>query len=152
MLHSEASSLARELMNDWGLGHWVFQWDRAKRRAGRCSYSRRIISLSWYYVQNNPEEDVRNTILHEIAHALAGSTVGHGPLWKLWAHRVGAKPERCYGEHVVMPKGQYQAECPSCQQTFHRHRRPRRGSMFYCLKCGPVNGKIEYMLRESVPS
>ena len=38
------------------------------------------------------EEEIRDTVLHEIAHAIAGPEAGHGPLWKATARRIGATP------------------------------------------------------------
>ena len=41
---------------------------------------------------------VTDTILHEIAHALAGPGAGHGPAWKATASRLGATPKSCAPE------------------------------------------------------
>ena len=38
------------------------------------------------------KEQIRDTVLHEIAHAIAGREAGHGPLWKVTARRIGATP------------------------------------------------------------
>lgn len=35
------------------------------------------------------------TVMHEIAHALAGSAAGHGPVWKRQMRALGQSPERC---------------------------------------------------------
>ena len=37
--------------------------------------------------------EVKDTILHEIAHALAVARAGHGPAWKTVARRIGATPK-----------------------------------------------------------
>ena len=39
---------------------------------------------------NGDPREVRDTILHEIAHALAGAKAKHGPAWKAIARRLGA--------------------------------------------------------------
>lgn len=139
-----AASLARDLMNQWGLEHFAFQFDRAKRRAGLCKYNAKTISLSYFYVQNNSEEDVKDTILHEIAHALIGPKNGHNHVWKQMCLRVGAKPTRCCGKHIEMPEGQWKAECRNCGKDFHKHRRPKYNGERYCVKCGPVDGRLLY--------
>lgn len=144
MNNSEAVTLARTLMNEHGLGHWIFELDRAKRRAGCCKHRRQSITLSDYYVPRNSEEDIRDTILHEIAHALIGPKHGHDDVWKTVCIRIGARPIRCYGEHVNMPKGKWQAKCNSCQKEFHCHRRPKNINSRYCNKCGPTNGRLTY--------
>ena len=38
------------------------------------------------------EEQLLDTVLHEIAHAIAGHEAGHGLLWKATARRIGATP------------------------------------------------------------
>ena len=38
------------------------------------------------------DESIQDTVLHEIAHALAAPEAGHGPLWKTVARRIGAAP------------------------------------------------------------
>lgn len=146
-VHNTAA-LARELMNQHGLGDWVFQYDRAKKRAGRCNIRKKIISLSYHYVSLNDDEDIKDTILHEIAHALAkedeNSHRWHGDKWKAICLQIGAKPIRCYDSNVKMPKGRYRAVCNSCQREFHRHRRPKYNNYSYCLKCGPQKGLLNY--------
>lgn len=64
-----AEQLARELMAKHKLFEWRFEWDGALTRCGYCRYSDKIISLSKPYAELNDIEHVRNTILHEIAHA-----------------------------------------------------------------------------------
>lgn len=131
MLCSAAATLARTLMNAHGLGHWVFQFDRAKRRLGVCYFSRRTISLSVHYVRANEEDCIRRTILHEIAHALVGPAAGHGPLWRMKARELGIPAQRC-NSTATMPEGRLVAQCSLCQKTFRRHRRPRRRSFCRC--------------------
>ena len=38
------------------------------------------------------KEQIRDTVLHEIAHVIAGREAGHRPLWKVTAQRIGATP------------------------------------------------------------
>ena len=102
---------------------WSFAFDNASVRLGLCSYTRRVISLSAEFVQRNAEEQVRDTILHEIAHVLAGAKAGHGRLWKLTAISIGAKPERCSTSDDMNTKpGRYVGTCADCQGTLSMHR------------------------------
>jgi hypothetical protein len=76
---------------------WKFAFDRAKTRAGQCDYTHKVISLSEYYVSESyvPLADIRNTILHEIAHVLAGDAAGHGREWKKKALEIGCDGQTC---------------------------------------------------------
>ena len=120
---THAKRMADDLMADHGLWSWKFQFDNAKRRFGRCSHGRKLISLSAPLTAINDEDKVRDTILHEIAHALAGHHAGHGPIWQRKCIEIGAKPERCYdASDVNMVETKYVGTCPKCQRTFQRHR------------------------------
>lgn len=112
---------ARALMNHHGLKNWGLELDGGKRRIGACHHSKRKITLSRHFIALNDLDTMINTVLHEIAHALAGYEAGHGPEWKMWAKAVGAKPERC-ANNVEAPEGRWLAVCPGCG---HRHTRVR---------------------------
>jgi predicted SprT family Zn-dependent metalloprotease len=125
----EAQALAVELMNQHGLtSHgWTFELDEAKRRFGLCSYQRKVISLSRVLIELNTLAQVKDTILHEVAHALAGPMAKHGRLWQVQALAIGARPERCYtSDEVATPTAPWQAVCQFCKRTIKRHRLTRR--------------------------
>ena len=69
MILKDAEALAHQLISDHGLSDWHFEFDRAVRRFGFCMHRARTITLSKRFTLLNPEPEVRNTILHEIAHA-----------------------------------------------------------------------------------
>lgn len=114
--------MAGELMRTHRLTGWTFAFDRAKTRAGQCRFDRREISLSRHLTALHSADQVRDTVLHEIAHALAGPKQGHGPAWQEVAIRVGAQPHRTLGADAPLPAAPWQGHCPGG----HRHRRYRR--------------------------
>jgi predicted SprT family Zn-dependent metalloprotease len=131
----QAQKLAEHLMKLHKLpSTWSFAFDRSKVRFGKCNYGKREISLSRHLVQLNDEKEVRETILHEIAHALAPRGAGHGPAWKSVARSIGCSGQRCYGQEVRRPKPRHKATCPSCKRVIYRHRRTR----IACGECAPV--------------
>lgn len=100
----DAEQLANELMAHHGLhvNGWRFAFDQGSRTFGRCWHApRKTITLSRLLTHHNDESEVRNTILHEIAHALCGPFEGHGPLWHQVCVEIGAKPQRCYSAAEV---------------------------------------------------
>ncbi|HEY4328696.1 MAG TPA: SprT-like domain-containing protein [Phycisphaerae bacterium] len=139
-----AQELALRLMGLHGLAGWAFGWNRRKRSLGLCRYREQRIELSAYFVQANDEVQVRETILHEIAHGLAGEKAGHGPLWKAKCARVGCMPIRCDQGQAQMPAGRWQAVCGACGKHYNRHRRPARRARYWCRVCGPERGAVVF--------
>jgi len=141
----EAANLAQRLMREQGLDAWAFRFNRQKRTMGLCRYHEKLIELSLHFVDRNDEAAVRDTILHEIAHALAGARAGHGPAWKKICVRLGAVPRAC--GRADMPEGRYRATCPECGRQYSRHRRvpPRHANDYYCGRCGPKRGALRFV-------
>ena len=125
--------MARGLMDEHGLGDWTLALDRAKRRAGVCRYTDKTIGLSRHLTLLHTPEQVRDTVLHEIAHALAGPRAAHGPRWRRQAIAVGANPQRCLPEDAAVVRGSWVGTCPR-GHTVDRHRRPSR--VLSCRRCG----------------
>ncbi len=139
---SAARNLALELMARHGLRGWAFGFNRRKQTLGLCRYVVRAIELSIYFVDRNGMDEVRDTILHEIAHALVGPGHAHDATWRAKCVEVGARPERC--GLADMPAGRWQARCGGCANLFSRHRRPRRLRGWFCRACGPERGKLSW--------
>jgi predicted SprT family Zn-dependent metalloprotease len=142
MESSDTEKLAVRLMKRFGLATWEFGFNRRKRSLGLCRYTEQRIELSLHFVAAHDEVSIRDVILHEIAHALAGHEAAHGPLWRAIAEAIGARPERC-GD-AQMPAGRWRATCPACRQQFDRIRRPKRRSTYICPKCGPNKGNLHF--------
>ena len=68
---------------------WSFDFDHAKRRAGLCDYRRKRITVSRYLAARFEDDEIHQTLLHEVAHAVAGHTAAHGPEWKRVAMDLG---------------------------------------------------------------
>lgn len=131
---AEAIEFAQELMIEYGLHGWRVELDGAVRRFGVCRTSRKMITLSRTLVELNDQVTVLDTILHEIAHALAGAKAGHGPEWRRIAKSIGCSAQRCYSlAETVQPPGRFILRCPHCGHTIQRTRTPRRP--LACANC-----------------
>ena len=86
------AATARRLMDEHGLTDWTLAFVEAGRRFGDCNFRDRVIRIGRAHALEDGEERIRDTVLHEIAHAIAGPEAGHGPLWKATARRIGATP------------------------------------------------------------
>lgn len=96
----DCQNLAIMLMRQFNLKDWTFEFDYHKVRFGLCDYQRKVISMSRLLTYLNDESVVKDTILHEIAHALA-PYAGHGPKWRSVCLAIGCKPRACYSTHEV---------------------------------------------------
>ena len=138
----EAAHLARSLMKEHGLDGWAFAFDHARRRFGACNYTRKRITLSRPLVLLNGMDEIRDTVLHEIAHALCPDD-GHGPRWRAKCREIGAKPKRCYSDETVASPPRrpapYEWGCGACGWWVERRRRTRRA--YVCAKC---RGRLVY--------
>jgi predicted SprT family Zn-dependent metalloprotease len=111
---------------------WTFGFDSAKRRAGACNYTQRRITVSKYLAARYDDETNRQTLLHEIAHALAGSAAGHGPRWRRIAAGLGYRGGVTHRGETAVELAPWVGVCPS-GHTVYRHRRPTRP--LSCAKC-----------------
>ncbi len=151
----EAKNLALNLMREHKLLNmgWTFEFDNARRRFGVCRYRTKKIGLSKHLVSLNDEARVKNTILHEIAHALVGPGHGHNNVWRRKAIEIGCDGQRCYSTKVVeTPESRYIAECKGCGKVHKRHKMTR-SLKFGSSSCGTCsNGrynpifKLEWIL------
>lgn len=140
--------IAREMMNDYELYDYRFEWMRSVRTFGNCNGTKKIIKLSiplTKYETNN--ERIINTILHEIAHALDYNERGyscHDEVWRSIARNIGCTAERCSsGSGVDKSKFmKWLVKCPSCDFTSYRARRSRKSPA--CGKCCKTHNNGNY--------
>jgi predicted SprT family Zn-dependent metalloprotease len=137
----KAQQLAIELMQQHGLNDWCFRFDRARRRFGCCHLTKKVISLSFRIVELNNEQEVKDTILHEIAHALTPMK-GHGYAWRKKCIEIGANPIRCYSNEIITPQLAWQGSCPVCGLMMRKARKPRFKS--WHRNCGSIFQTISW--------
>ncbi|HEU5038881.1 MAG TPA: SprT-like domain-containing protein [Nocardioides sp.] len=128
----DAARLGRRLIAEHGLHDWTLVFDRAKVRAGICRFGTRQIGLSRPLTALHSEAEVRDTILHEIAHALVGPKHGHDAVWRATARRIGCSGTRCTSSDAPRVEGDWVGTCGAGHRVT-RHRRPQRPSS--CTIC-----------------
>lgn len=138
----DAFWLAERLVEQHGLLGWQVEYDGAKRRAGVCRFRDRVIGLSAPLTALHNEERVRDTILHEIAHALVGPRHGHDAVWREIAIRIGSSGQRCVEADAPRVAGAWMGVCRA-GHVRDRHRRPER--VYSCPECGP-SFSLEHVL------
>lgn len=131
----DAYAMAEHLLVRHGLPDWQVTFDSAKRRAGVCRYADKTIGLSGPLTALHSYDDVRDTVLHEIAHALAGPEHGHDAHWRKVAMGIGCSGDRCVSTDSPRVKAAWLGVC-SAGHTQERHKRPER--VITCGTCSHV--------------
>lgn len=83
---ADVEALAVRMMSDHGLSDWTFKWSRRSTAMADCTPVARLIRLSRMVAWT--EMRVRQTMLHELAHALTGYT-HHNETWLAKAIELG---------------------------------------------------------------
>lgn len=140
MFEGDVRHMAEWHLKDKGLVEkgWTLTYARnGKYLLGQCRPRRKQIYINLTYTDHSTEDQVRDLILHEIAHALEYErygTSGHGPRWKMIASEVGATPTACASNSHL--KTGLVGFCPNpfCEyETWKFTRRPRRN--YVCPDC-----------------
>lgn len=131
---------------------WTFAFDSAKRRAGMCDYRNKRISVSRYLAARYDDDTNHQTLLHEVAHALAGHAAGHGPQWKSVARELGYVGGTTHHGETATDLAPWVGSCPAGHLVY-RHRRPTRA--LSCTRCAPRFDRrflIAWTRREITPA
>jgi predicted SprT family Zn-dependent metalloprotease len=136
-IQQEANGLLRRYgLLDEG---WKFEFHSKQRAMGTCKFSTKTICFSKHFIMSDPEQ-VTDTLLHEIAHALVGEGHGHDEHWQRMAAYIGARPKSCTTEYTNTAKKNFRIKCEKCGWSITRFRLKRKlmteeyGA--YCPKCG----------------
>lgn len=124
---------------------------------GLCQYNKAkdscIIKISRFHYENNPENEVRNTIMHELTHAIDRNKHSHDYNWAALAREVSLQTGTVIKMYAESTEGETKAamdravaytECHSCGNRHYIFRRTkvykREGAGYYCSTCGPDAG------------
>lgn len=118
-------SLADEYFARHNLSDWKFAIGKRAKSLGVCKYSTKTIELSYHYLHID-DSQIKDTLLHEIAHALVGHSNGHNHVWQRKAIEIGAKPERCASGVESAKEPNYYLVCPKCARKVKVFRKPKR--------------------------
>ena len=115
---------------------WSFAFDNAKTRAGLCNYTDKRISVSKYLAARYEDDEIHQVLLHEVAHAIAGTRAGHGPKWKAVAKELGYEGKRLHDGAIANEFAPWVGTCPA-GHLHYRYRKPARA-----LSCGQCSKRF----------
>ena len=137
LTEEEIRKTASRFLANHGLAErgWVFRFDRAKRRAGCCNFNKKQISLAHSFCNVACDEEVKNTLLHEIAHALVGPGHRHNRVWRQKAQEIGCDAKVTH--NLNFSEARYRVGCMQGCWEITRHRINRNWLKHRrCGKCG----------------
>lgn len=138
MNKQQVTDIANNLLVEHDLEDWSFQFNSAKRRLGYCYYTGKIISISKHML-DLPDEKIKNTLLHEVAHALAGIDAGHSYCWKRVARSLGCDAKTASSTGMSVHR-KWKWNCVDCEREGKSHRKFRKHI------CGRCRGKLRWKL------
>jgi predicted SprT family Zn-dependent metalloprotease len=109
---------------------WQFGFDNAKTRAGLCDYGKHRITVSRHLAGRYGDDEIHQVLLHEVAHAIAGSKAGHGPRWRTVAEGLGYAGGRLHDGAIASELAPWVGRCPAGHEHY-RYRTPAKP-----LACG----------------
>ena len=86
--------MAKELMEIHGVSNYIFKFGYGWKYLGKCN--NKTITIQLNFALNDSLEKVKNTILHEISHAMVGVNNGHKQIWQDKAKELGVTLHRNY--------------------------------------------------------
>ena len=97
MDRNRAAKLLRDELNAHGLNEWGVMLNTSSNISfiGRCDDKSKTIILNAQAVDIHPDEEVIDTIKHEVAHALTPNDNNHGLEWATKAEELGARTTPC---------------------------------------------------------
>lgn len=144
MFLGDAEHMANYWMEHYGLFDlgWKFIFMNGRKQLhGRCSPRKKQVKLVRAYVEWNDEDTVKDTILHEIAHALdwvRNKNASHGPTWIAICFEVECRPYEFHNDTEQIKEGVV-GSCWACDYEYwKRNRMPSKssGTTWHCPNCG----------------
>jgi predicted SprT family Zn-dependent metalloprotease len=154
MKRKEIILMARDLMSKHPeLSLWHFSFNNRKKSFGLCCYTTRTISISSYLCDSMTDIAIKDTLIHEIAHAL---TQGHHHdyVWRRKCAELGGVPERTSSISKSLIDGailqsKYTLTCPCCGYKIPKYREIKHS--ISCGICYPnsYNEKFKMILTKN---
>lgn len=132
--------IALKLMKSHNLNDWTFKWGDFVDTMAKCNYKYKYIILSRPMTKHESNFDrVKNTILHEIAHAIdyneRGIKSNHDERWQEIAKSIGCNANK-YGDPSGIDKEKFYkwiGTCPNCNKKYFFNIKPKTDRS--CAKC-----------------
>lgn len=101
-------------IKEFNIKDWKLILDKspsAKYTLGITDYNFKVVKISYHFLRGptTTEKEIRNTILHELAHVLVGSHHDHDKVWKTVALKIGCDGKVC--SPMALPNAKFIMFC-----------------------------------------
>jgi len=116
-----------------GLKEWSIKKNHTKTSLGICDHGKKTIFISTYFMRGPScnYSRVKDTIIHEIAHALTPGQ-NHNMIWKKQCIALGGSGK--IRDKMDIPPRNWAMSCRKCKWLKEYYRKPRMDGKV-CLKC-----------------
>ncbi len=133
MTRAQIARFAMQKLEEFGYYDWYFGFNNWKTVLGKCEFDIQCVSFSVHYLGCSDQEII-DTILHEIAHIRAGPEARHdSPEFIRACLEVGADPDN-WGKAEVLAPARWTATCKECGAEYHQYR--KANCDYQCTDCG----------------
>ena len=132
MTLDEITEKAEEFLHKHNLQDWQFAFSLTSSIGGQCWHRRKFITISVTYCQKATKAEIINTLLHEIAHAIAGYENKHNHVWQRVARSIGCNAKRCHSVNHTPAK--WSGKC-KCRSDWKRQRLTKLARTGICPRC-----------------
>lgn len=143
--HEAFERRAADAMLRHGLTGWAFGFGYGRRTLGSTRVAggadRGTLRISRHLLTHGSPERLEDTLLHELAHAVAfrrhgRQAMNHGPLWRAVAAELGAEPRATCTGAPLLP-APHRLICRRCGAAIELFRRPKHAPHRYRhARCG----------------
>lgn len=121
---------------------WLYNWkikvsEKQKRSLGLCDQTNKELRFSKFLIENETELEIKNTLIHEVAHAMVGNKEWHWRKWIEMAKFLWLKNPKTYNTSAKQPPWLYIMQCPNCKEEisyFKKVKKTWKGCLNCCVK------------------
>lgn len=127
--------MALDTFTTYGYHNWGVTVTARKRSVAACNYRDKQVELSSEWFPQMTDAEIVDTVLHEVAHALAGPNVqAHGREWKRVARAIGCDASTTFHANGrnLNDRAPWRGVCPNGHETY-MFRAPQRVKT--CAQC-----------------
>ena len=125
-------------MTFWDLT-WRTNFTKVDRFIAACDHKNKRIIVSIPHLNARSEAEFKDTVLHELAHAIVGPDHGHDDVWKAQAVKMGIKPSPCADSNADAGRALNVVETREAKQI--------KAVQKFCPVCGEVAEEVKERIK-----